>query len=207
MALLVQVCRPTTRCPYESHQTCRPIGAHANNCSLPRTCQAEGVTPRLVSKAEAKLDQAVKRQATMGSRGMAGRMAGFVSSAVRTSGTTLVRVSGSHRDTFSGDADTQLRGWLKKNRSGKAFEHGSIRLWFHQVGFQLRTYHEENEKGEGSILDLRNVLTFRRSKDPMVSAGRIACRARVPPLRPEAPVARAWAPASIASYHCQHAVA
>ena len=116
-----KVCRPTTRCPYESHQTCRPIGAHANNCSLPRTCQAEGVTPRLVSKAEAKLDQAVKRQATMGSRGMAGRMAGFVSSAVRTSGTTLVRVSGSHRDTFSGDADTQLRGWLKKNRSGKAF--------------------------------------------------------------------------------------
>ena len=36
---------------------------------------------------------------------------------------------------------------------------------------QVRTYHDEERKGEGSVFDLRNAITLKPSRDVMVRDG------------------------------------
>lgn len=80
------------------------------------------------------------------------------------------RLSGSQK--FANET-IQFAGWLKKNRGGKSFEAGSVRRWFHQVGFQLRAFETEMLTGECSIVDLRNALFLRPSRDPMVTSASV----------------------------------
>ena len=122
--------------------------------------QAAGVTPRIITRAESKLAQANKRKDTQ-QASRTGRMASGLLATVRRSG-------GEGQQT---PEDLQMSGWIKKNQGGKAFEHGSVRRFFQQEGFQLRTYHDEARKGEHGVIDLRNVISLKRSRDPLVRDG------------------------------------